>query len=309
MVQRVLDRWEKRRMARSESVLQGSGNARPSDRDRRKSALEQFDEREMDVDRSSQPRLAILMDPLEEFKAVVEGTVVLDGDEHRLAYADDIDSDRSVLYSAQGDHPPLVILHSRTSNQIIFTRRVTVPVPPTPLEPESPGLGLTPRTMRPSDILAPEPVPAPAPTVAPAPAGRPRPSLRRNPSSAFGADRRVSGMADPLDRAQRRAPRVSRALEATGPGELQRTLDIPSMPVPSTGMSKMVTRAEEKRRESGASAIMRDDLDTAGRAVRHIHHADDAEWRDTTMLMGVEREEAQRSDVVLDRIWAWTLPE
>lgn len=280
MVQRALDRREKRRNGRAKSVLRGMDQTYLS-------ALDELGE--MENDKPRQPRLSVLMGPLEEFKAVVEGSVQLVGEGYGLGHSEDIDADRSVLFSSAS--PPFVILHSRQSRQLIFARRVKVPITPLLSAP-----ALTPRTMRPSDLIMPDPIPPAA-----------RPSLRRNVSS-FAGDRRSSGLADPLDRAQRRAPRLSRALETDhGPGELQRTL-VPEA-VPSTlNKGKMKARVvEEKRRESGASTFMREDLDLAGRTA--LHRADEWDLRETTMLMGLEREEVERSERVLDRIWAWSPPE
>jgi anaphase-promoting complex subunit 1 len=307
MVERALDKREKRRFDKS-SALAGIGSRNGIGKGRRSTALDELGERDLEDEHILRyPRLSVLMGPREELKAVVEGSVHVDGNTYKLGYGEDIDSERSVLFSSGEGYPPFVILHSRKTGQIIFTRRVKVPVLKPEEEPPAPAL--TPRTMRPSDILAPDPPPTTATGT------RPRPSLRRNPSSITTSDRRTS-LADPLDRAQRRAPRLSRAaLEPhTGPGELTRTLDPPPT-MPSTiskgrSTSRVISGiggGEEKRRESGASVLMREDTDAVAR--KAWYSGDDGVYGETTMVMGIEREEAVRSEVVLDWIWAWTPPE
>lgn len=316
MVQRVLDRSEQRRLRGSKSVLEGlnrqAGGGGGGAKGRRKSVMDELGDIELDDDSPKHPRLSVLMGPLEEFRGVVEGSIQPEGDGWRLGYSDNIDSDRSVLFSAEDDYPPIVVLHNRKSGQIIFTRRVNVPIDSTPTEPYS--AAITPRTMRPSELFAMTSNPIAPTDVAPpntGNVGRARPSLRREPS-----DRQKAGLADPLDRAQRRAPRVSRALETyAGSGELQRTLD-PASGMPSTiskGRNKSriasgVSIGEDKRRESGGGgSVMREDMSIMAGKAKHV--VDEWDMRETTMLMGLEREEVVRSEVVLDWIWAWSPPE
>jgi len=62
---------------------------------------------------------------------------------------------------------------------------------------------------------------------------------------------------------------------------------------------------EPNRRTSGASSFMRQDMiDFLGKMALHV--AGERDLRETTMMMGLEREEeGARSEMVLDRIWVW----
>jgi anaphase-promoting complex subunit 1 len=109
---------------------------------------------------------------------------------------------------------------------------------------------------------------------------------------------------------------MSRGAEVAGPNhgaELQATLDPAAHPVPappSKGKGRATTTktsGETSRRQSGASSILRKDVPVAAGGMALLG-ASDKDLRETTMVMGLQREEGTRSEVVLDRIWVWKPP-
>nr|XP_019044670.1 hypothetical protein I302_06583 [Kwoniella bestiolae CBS 10118]OCF23600.1 hypothetical protein I302_06583 [Kwoniella bestiolae CBS 10118] len=315
IIQRALEKRELRKLGKekkgSRSVLKGMMD---------QSSMTILDDL-MDLEDDtapSLPRLYTLDNPFDEMKMMVEGRVEdgFDKDTGRLVSSTyPISSPLSILYTSP-DPYPFVITYSCEPNEIIFYRKIHIPDQPDLLPPPP-----NPRTMRPEEILGPPepPVPAPQPTRGG------RPSLHRNPSS-FGpsAERRISNISDPLDRTQRRAPRMSRGLaiaqeHPVPTDELQATLDPTPIVPPATttkrrsrGLSILSTTTsaqDPNRRTSGASSSfvlhdLHDKHDKMG-----LQAIAEMDLRETTMMMGLERDEVgSRSDLVLDRVWSWKAP-
>ncbi|WWD19052.1 hypothetical protein CI109_103510 [Kwoniella shandongensis] len=315
LVQRALEKRELRRFGK-EKRKSGSGSVLKGMMDQTSmTILDDLMDLE-DESAPSLPRLYALENPFDELKMVVEGRVE-DGHDHHpgrlTSQTNPIGAQTTILHMTR--HPyPFVLAYDRQAGEVIFYRRTQLPVVP-----DQPPPPLDPRTMRPEEILRPLDLPAPQP-----PAPRlPRPSLHRNTSS-FGptTDRRLSGAADPMDRTQRRAPRISRGLAQEIPvptDELQAALEpTPAVPPPTTtkrrsrGLSSIsaaatvASSAEGNRRASlAASSFMLQDMhDPHGKMALHV--AAEKDLRETTMMMGLERDEiGTRSDVVFDRIFAW----
>ena len=216
IVQRALDRRERHP---TRSVLGGIHDI---------STLSALDELDSSLDDAPPlPRLYTLARPFEELRPVVMGSVQ-DGapysrrDGRLIGVGEAVGSDMAIVKVLE--EYGMVVLHDRAEGEILLCRWVFVPTElssqsmemPSPEIPTRPIEGLPPastpaanvRTMHPAELLAEAPMPQPVPPRRP-----PRPSLARNPSSmtAFpSGDRRVSSAADPLDRTQRRAPRMSR---------------------------------------------------------------------------------------------------
>jgi len=297
VVQRALEKREIRRMKRDkQSVLRGMDHSSVSILD---------DLSDMENDQApSLPRLYTLDDPFQELKMIVEGELGAI-DRQILSTSTPIPATSTLLYLSSSD-PPMAIVHDHDEGMIIFYRHS--PVPTTPVAPLPPTPG--PRTMRPEDILKP-----------PEPHTKQRPTLQRNPSSVMMTkDRRLS-TADPFDRSHRRnQPRTSRGNEVDqgARNDLQEALKPTPVvqafaaPIPKARMRGLsvvsVAGTADNRRTSGASAFLRQDVnDHINKNALHI--AGDLDLRETTMMMGLEREETElRSDVVLERIWTWLLP-
>ncbi|ORX38535.1 hypothetical protein BD324DRAFT_599421 [Kockovaella imperatae] len=286
------------------------------------------------------PRLYTILDPLEEAKVVVEARV-RDG---KIVGSDEpINENASVIFSCSDPYPyPFVIIVDASSSEVVFYQRTIVPIEPTQTAPP-PSAAMTPRTMRPEDILK-QGTPSVELGI-----GRMRPSLHRNTSGfSTNGDRHVSSSGapsgsemsvDPSDRT-RRSFRLSKAaaidgLPVSSTGDLQAALE--SQTFPSQKPSNVTTRSKGKarsrefqggldrlpsstgaigdlgnvRRQSGASSFMREDPDAGkGDAGASLHIIGERELRDTTMLMGIDREDdVVRSEMVLERIWAWKPPE
>ncbi|KAK8854800.1 hypothetical protein IAR55_003539 [Kwoniella newhampshirensis] len=265
----------------------------------------------------SLPRLYALENPFDELKMIVEGRVeegFYQSPGRLTSQTTPISASSTILHTSRAPYP-FVITYDRQSSEVIFYRWTRLPVLP-----DQPLLPPNPRTMRPEDILRPPEPPQPAPRDS-------RPSLHRNASS-FGpaTDRRLSGAADPMDRTQRRAPRISRGLAQEPPvptDELHAALD-PAVGAPpaattakrrSRGLSvisaaaTVASSAEGNRRASlAASSFMLQDMhDPQGKMALHV--AAEKDLRETTMMMGLERDEmGTRSDIVLDRIMTWKPP-
>ncbi|WVQ68082.1 uncharacterized protein L199_006288 [Kwoniella botswanensis] len=264
------------------------------------------------------PRLYTLENPFDEMKMIVEGRVEDGFDQasgRLISQTHAIDSSLSILYVSP-DPYPFVVTYNCESNEIILYRKTYIPD-----QPDLPPLPPNPRTMRPEEILGPWEAPVPIPRSTRAG----RPSLHRNPSS-FGpsSDNRTSSISDPLDRTQRRAPRISRGLRVAqehpiATDELQATLDpTPIVPPPSTTkrrsrglsiLSTTTTAQDSNKRTSGASSSfvlsdMHDKHDKMG-----LQAIAEMDLRETTMMMGLERDEVgSRSDLVLDKVWTWRAP-
>lgn len=281
LVQRALEKREKRAMKRSKSFLEGMNGNR--------SVLDDlFDLEDQPL---NTPRLFTLHGEMEEFKPVEEGSVRMEEEGIRLLRSDSVPPTTTVVFSMM--EPPITLLYNGNTKQISFCRRHLIPIQTVPDPP-----AITPRTLRPSELLAEHP-----PETFSHPS-KSRPSLHRNPSNFSTTDRRVLGAVtgpDPLARAQRRAPRLSRAIESgEGPGELQKTLD--PQPVPST-MNRKGRRSVTRPRESAPSSVMREDIGMA------LNRAKEMDLRETTMLMGLEREDSGRSEIVLESFGTWDTPE
>jgi len=308
VVQRALEKREVRRLSRGKATT--SSNLLRGIDQTSLSILDDFVDLD-DEDTPSLPRLYTLDSPFDELKMIVEGLVEggFQGTPARLnSVALPPSSATTILHISQ-DPYPFVILHDQLRAEIIVSRRNHIPSSPQPPPP-------TARTMRPEDIFRqPEPPPPEPSQTLPS-----RPTLNRNPSSFVSSkERRISGAADPLDRTQRRAPRISRGNEHKPPstGELQAALDPPpyvgaamSAPIQVRGRVRGLSTAsavngEPNRRTSGASSFMRQDMiDFLGKMALHV--AGERDLRETTMMMGLEREEeGARSEMVLDRIWVW----
>ncbi|WWC90724.1 uncharacterized protein L201_005661 [Kwoniella dendrophila CBS 6074] len=281
-----------------------------------------------DDNSTSLPRLYTLDNPFDEFKMIVEGRVDNGFNQQTgklKSQTHPIKSSSTIIHVCQNPYP-FIITHDSQSNEIIFYRKTKVPDEPEQPTPISP---LNPRTMRPEDLLSNQP--EPPILIIPQSVRAGRPSLHRNPSS-FGPskDRRVSGISDPLDRTQRRVPRMSRNPAQDQhilTDELQATLDpAPIIPPPSSlskitkrksrGLSILsttttttTTTQETNRRTSGANSSfnLKDLHDTNGKM--GLAAMAEIDLRETTMMMGLERDEIdKRSDLVLDRVWAWKTP-
>ncbi|WWD02564.1 hypothetical protein V865_000604 [Kwoniella europaea PYCC6329] len=315
IVQRALEKRELRKLGKekrkSGSVLRGLTDH---------SSMTILDDlMDMEDDTApSLPRLYTLENPFDELKMIVEGRVEDGFDQasgRLISQTHAIDSSLSILYVSP-DPYPFVVTFNCESNEIILYRKTYIPD-----QPDLPPLPPNPRTMRPEEILGPPEAPVPIPRSTRAG----RPSLHRNPSS-FGpsSDNRTSSISDPLDRTQRRAPRMSRGLRIAqehpiATDELQATLDpAPIVPPPSTTkrrsrglsiLSTATTAQDLNRRTSGASSSfvlldLHDKHDKMG-----LQAIAEMDLRETTMMMGLERDEVgSRSDLVLDKVWTWRAP-
>ncbi|WRT68383.1 uncharacterized protein IL334_005359 [Kwoniella shivajii] len=315
MVQRALEKRELRKLGQdkisSGSVLRGMMDQTSM------TILDDLIDLE-DDNAPPAPRLYTLGNPFDEFRMVTEGKVEDGYGEKQgriISQIHSISCSSSILHISPGPYP-FIIVYDCQSNEIVFYRQTKIP--DLPDLPDQPVLPFNPRTAKPEDILRP-PEP-PIPQVPPRPG---RPSLHRNMSS-FGptTDRRLSGISDPLDRTQRRAPRMSRGLAQEPPiptDDLQAALDpIPSIPPATTtkrksrGMSVLstVTSVQDAhRRTSGSntSFMIHDLHDKQGKM--GLQAVADLDLRETTMMMGLERDEVgKRSDIVLSRIWSWKVP-
>lgn len=233
---------------------------------------------ELGMEKDSLPRLYTLSNPFEEIKQVVEGSV----NNGRLVDEEVIDYSMDVLYVSETPYS-FVVVYDQQQQEIIFYIRHNIPLIDTPPA----------RHQRPHELLAQAP---------------PRPSLHRTGSTfSTTGDRRVSTInAEAMDRT-RRGPRVSRGgivenvQGVAGAGELQAVLDPPSLPpVPVGSRIKGKARASVADRRDSSLFV---DSDRPA-----LFGAGEWDLRETTMVMGLDREETRRSEVVLERIWSWKLP-
>jgi anaphase-promoting complex subunit 1 len=257
----------------------------------------------------SLPRLYTLSGPFEEMKQVVEASMAggkLAGEEEPLDYASEV--------LLVGDEPyPVVVVYDLQLQEIVFYVAHHIPA----VEASPPAT----RHLRPSELLAQPPAPiASLPSAA-------RPSLHRT-ASAFSAagDRRVSALnTESMDRT-RRGPRVSRggmvepqhaSALPTGPtGELQAALDPPTLAstiaptagsrIKNKGKGRVSLTADSNRRESAGSSFFMEAQDR----LPALLDAGEHDWREPTMLMGIDKQEVgKRSDTVLERVFSWKPPE
>lgn len=160
------------------------------------------------------------------------------------------------------------------------------------------------------------------------------------------SERRVSGAADPLDRTRRgprisRSGLVDPHPPPSSTDDLQAALEPPSLPpatVPSApNGSRLTTKGKARssiggpggsaingdpmRRLSGAgtgsmsdvthhmgglTGLTKADSSLRGMRLPALHEAHERDLRETTMLMGLDKEEeGNRSDIVLEEIWTW----
>ncbi len=308
ILQRALEKRELRRMGKGNG--QASGSMLRGINQTSASMLDDLVDLE-DENIRSLPRLYTLDRSFDEPKMIVEGHVDGRDDTSARFISPPFPPSASdtILHVCRYPYP-FVILYDQFKREVVLCHRISIPPLPEPPPP-------TARTMRPEDVLRqPDPPPQPRPS---------RPSLHRNPSSfASTKERRISGNADPLDRTQRRAPRLSRGVERdalpSGTGELQAVLDPPpyigsSITAPpkarnrTRGLSTTsAVNGESNRRTSGASALLRQDMtDPLGKMALNV--AAERDLRETTMMMGLDREEEGiRSDLVLERVWVWKPP-
>ncbi|WVR07598.1 hypothetical protein IAU60_004640 [Kwoniella sp. DSM 27419] len=316
MIERALEKRELRRLGKEKrkstgSLLRGMDQTSMSILD---------DLMDLDDDNApSLPRLFVLENPFEELKMVVEGQVEggYRGDSGRLnSQGEPIGASTTILFLAPKPYP-FVVAYDRQSGNIIFYRHTAVPDAPDPPIPP-----LKPHMLRPEEVLLP---PAPSAPASAVPARTGRPSLHRNTSS-FGptttTDRRLSSAADPLDRSHRRAPRHSRALAQEIPiptDGLQAALDPTPLVESAATAAKRRSRgvsilsqavgaaaADPSRRVSAAasSLLAHEGLEPAGPSA--LHAIAERDLRETTMLMGLERDDlGSRSELVLERIHSW----
>ncbi|OCF37915.1 hypothetical protein I316_00139 [Kwoniella heveanensis BCC8398] len=318
LVQRALEKRESRRFGKdknkghTESVLRGMDATSLT-------ILDDLMDLE-DDNAPSLPRVYALENPFDELRMVASARVE-DGfdlnstrkSKARLASQPQQIPPSTTILHVSPDPYPFIIAYDRQSSEVVFYRKTRIPdVPDQPSHPPNPT------ALGPEEILRPpEPTPQPKAQAKPS-----RPSLHRNISSfGPGTDRRLSSVADPLDRTHRRAPRMSRgvALDTPGPtDDLQAALDpLPLVPPTTTkrrsrGLSVLSTvpsTSDGIRRASAASAsfLLRDVHEEQDRMALHV--VAERDLRETTMMMGLERDEVTtRSEVVLDRIWSWKSP-
>jgi len=289
IVQRLLQKRELRRKKRqSGSVLRGMDLDTGST-----SVLDNLVD--LEDEGEDLPRVWALEKPLEEFKMVTEA-----GNGFSIPYSSEL-----LLVGTEPGSP--VVIYDTDRNQVVFYRRTTGST--SPKITQSP---LTARTMRPEDVMRqPEPLPK---------AGRA--SSGRNPSTTVSrTDRRQSGIADPLERTTRRAPRLSRTAgpdkdlpAGSAAGELHATLDPPPFAVtvnqPARNGGRVVSGASsvgvEKSDRRGSGAFMREELPVVDK--RGLFAIGEKDLRETTMMMGLERPaQTLKSDITLERM-TWDTP-
>lgn len=313
LIQRELEKRELRMMNKDKrkagSVLRGMDDQSSM------SVLDDLIDLE-DESGPSLPRLYILENPFDELKVAVQGQVEGGyGSKPFLSSpAQPLGATSSVLYVSSEPYP-FVITYNQESGEFVIYRHVRIHAAP-----EHPLSTPDPRTMRPEELLR-----QPDNHQLPVQPRHRRPSLHRNTSS-FGptaGDRRLSSAADPLDRTQRRAPRLSRGPlpDTASTDELQAVLEPPSnIPANSVGhrrsrgvslMPTMTPRPsfpENKRRASTAASFILHDLN-APQAKMALHVAAEKDLRETTMMMGLERDEVGiRSEVVFHALATWKQP-
>ncbi|TYJ53105.1 hypothetical protein B9479_006286 [Cryptococcus floricola] len=308
LVQRELEKRELRKFGREKkkvgSVLRGMADQTSM------SILDDLMDIE-DESAPSLPRLYALENPFDELKVVMQGQIEF-GDALHLSSTHPISATCSVLMVSE-DPYPFVVVYDQHAGEFIIYRRTCVPI--ISLQPAPPP---NPRTMRPEELLR----QAELTQIPPQPRAS-RPSLHRNASS-FGAttgDRRLSSVADSLDRGQRRVPRLSRGPlpESASTDELHAVLEpdanLPPPTAPqhrrSRGMSMLphsqaVPPGPEGQRRL-STGLPAQPLPIPPRMA--LQTAVEKDLRETTMMMGLERDEVEvRSEVVLSVIGRWKQP-
>lgn len=313
LIQRELEKRELRKMNKDKkkagSVLRGMADQTSM------SVLDDLMDLEDDSGHSL-PRLYVLENPFDELKMAVYGQVQGGyGSKPFLSSpAQPLGSNSSILYVSPEPYP-FVVTHNQESGAFVIYRYVRIHAAP-----EHPTSTFNPRTMRPEELLR-----HPDNLQLPVQPCHSRPSLHRNTSSfgPTGGDRRLSSAADPLDRTQRRAPRLSRGPlpDVASTDELQAVLEPPSN-IPATsvghrrsrGISLMPTATprpsfpENKRRTSTAASFILHDINAPQNKMA-LHVAAEKDLRETTMMMGLERDEVGiRSEVVFQALATWKQP-
>lgn len=254
-----------------------------------------------DEDGEGAGRLWTLERPFEELKVLCDGST---GESS-------LPTSSNVLLVAE-EPCPLVVIHDTDQNRIDFYSREKT------------------RTT----IADPAISPSILPRKSPEEVGRPpdtttrkaRPSLARN-VSGFGQstsnDRRLSGMADPLERASRRAPRLSRGsgpdkepAATTAEGELHATLDPPPFTMtvskpPAKGRARTGSHSSSvaDRSDRRKSSAFLSGPGVPATETRGLSAIAEKDLRETTMLQGLEkRVEIAKSDIRLVRFASWQCP-
>nr|KIR46048.1 anaphase-promoting complex subunit 1 [Cryptococcus bacillisporus CA1280] len=313
LIQRELEKRELRKMNKDKrkagSVLRGMADQTSM------SVLDDLMDLEDDSGHSL-PRLYVLENPFDELKMAVYGQVEGGyGSKPFLSSpSQPLGANSSILYVSPEPYP-FVVTHNQESGAFVIYRYVRIQAAP-----EHPTSTFNPRTMRPEELLR-----QPDNHQLPVQPCHSRPSLHRNTSSfgPTGGDRRLSSAADPLDRTQRRAPRLSRGPlpDVASTDELQAVLEPPSN-IPATsvghrrsrGISLMPTATprpsfpESKRRTSTAASFILHDINAPQNKMA-LHVAAEKDLRETTMMMGLERDEVGiRSEVVFQALATWKQP-
>ncbi|KIR73652.1 anaphase-promoting complex subunit 1 [Cryptococcus deuterogattii CA1014] len=313
LIQRELEKRELRKMSKDKrkagSVLRGMADQTSM------SVLDDLMDLEDDSGHSL-PRLYVLENPFDELKMAVYGQV--EGGYGSKPFLSSptqpLGANSSVLYVSPEPYP-FVITHNQESGEFVIYRYVRIHAAL-----EHPTSTFNPRTMRPEELIR-----QPDNRQLPVQPCHSRPSLHRNTSSfgPTGGDRRLSSAADPLDRTQRRAPRLSRGPlpDVASTDELQAVLEPPSN-IPATsvghrrsrGISLMPTATprpsfpESKRRTSTAASFILHDINAPQNKMA-LHVAAEKDLRETTMMMGLERDEVGiRSEVVFQALATWKQP-
>jgi anaphase-promoting complex subunit 1 len=290
LLQRALTRAEKRKIDKD---ISDGGYSDP----RHQSLVEAL---EKNQGHGSEPRAYVLMNPFHEAKKVIEASVI-DGkmveEGGPLEYTDEI------LFSAD-DPYPFVLAYDKQEDELVFYLRHRVPLENKPLRPST-------QYMRPGDLIAP-------PTTK---AEVPRPSLHRAGSAFTTGDRRASTMQGEATDRTRGGPRISRggkidvqhsAVEAGSrlshsTAELQAVLDPFSLPPsvpPQAANSRLLSQNKARVSARGDGSLILEDIPHQG-----IHGASEVDLRETTMMMGLERNStAERSELVLERLYTWKAP-
>ncbi|WVO13449.1 hypothetical protein L204_101065 [Cryptococcus depauperatus] len=315
LVQRKLERRERRRMSKGDkktgSVLRGMADQTSM------SILDDLIELE-DETAPSLPRLFTLENPFDELKMVVQGQVEDDCKDTKAFLGSNTRSiaTTTVIVYVSPETYPLVVTHNQMTGNFVFYRRVRVSAT---LDKPLP-VGKPASTMRPEELLRQADIPqAPSHT-------RVRlSSLQRN-TTTFGPtaeERRMPTTSDLFDRTHCRVPRLSRGpiADPSSTDELQAALDPPCMPSPTTKhrRNRKVSglppasfapgaATERIRRTSQASSFIIHDRH-APETQMALQVAADKDLRETTMMMGLERDETGvRSDIILSPITTWQQP-
>ena len=247
----------------------------------------------------SDPRLYALMNPFHESKRVIEAQVLDEAivDEGApLGWTDD------VLFSAD-DPYPFVIALDKQENEVVFYARHRVPIVESAPAP-------TKSYQRPHELME-ELSP-----VSPTEPLHPRPSLHRA-ASGFAKDKRLPSMQTDTNDRTRSGPRVSRGgmiepqhstherttRTSNTTADLQAALD--PLPLAATKTAKATTSRLSTKAGGRSSVLGQAVPEVTGMGVSHATHED---LRRTTMLMGLERESTDRSEMVLERISTWRVP-